>query len=306
MCTFTTTAGVVRYLIPVYFNNILLLVISTQNLKKPGHIRLGMVCMAGLFAVLTISVWEVQIRQENRFGDESLQIAKPVAIKNLLQEKNIKYGYADFSDAYGNTMLSNGEITMVAFHGSDLSPFYWLTSEQWYREEEYDGRHCILIKDQVQIDEIYYICADEIVHYHNYVLLIFDDCIIKDLQDQKAQTATGQKIALSSLNLSDMAYRYENSVYLKTGGNQFGPYIDLKKGKYVVELTGKELHNAEPYVLADHGVECVNIEILDHDEAYVKYSFALDEDKEGVEFCLKNDSQSIIAITDLKYSKMPE
>ncbi len=303
MCIFTTVAGGVRYLLPVYFNNIILLVLCIQISKEVQKYKFEVWCTAGIFALLVIGVWEVQIVGGNLFVDESILIDDSSAIVKLMKEKEITYGYADFSDAYGNMMLSNGEITMAAFVGSDLSPYYWLTSEKYYMEENYEGRHCILIKNTANIDEIYYICADEIIHQGKYILLIYDNCIIRDLKEKKNDIIPEWEIAISSLGITDMAYRYQNCIYLKRDGMQFGPYIELKAGKYVVEITGQFMKSAVPSVYAGNGLENIDINILEYDDEFLKYSFTLNDDKEGVELILRNNSDDIVEISEIRYAK---
>lgn len=304
MCVFTTVAGGVRYLLPVYFNNIILLVLCIQISKEFQKYKLQIWCTAGIFALLVIGVWEVQIRGGNLFGDKSILADDSSAIVELMEEKEITYGYADFSDAYGNMVLSNGEITMAAFLGKDLSPYYWLTSEKYYMEENYGGRHCILIKNTADIDEIYYVYADEIVYQGKYILLIYDNCIIRDLKEIKNDIVPEREISISSLGITDMAYRYRNCIYLKKGGMQFGPYTELKAGNYIVEIEGKSLKSAIPSVLADSGAENIDINILEYDEEYLKYSFHLNDDKEAVELILKNNSDDIVEISKVRYTKI--
>lgn len=307
MCIFTTAAGTPRYLISVYFNNILLLVLCTQIFDKFLEYKFTIWCVTGIFAVSVIGVWEIQIHTGDLYGaEQEYQAASSAELIKLLNDNGVKYGYADFNDAYGCMMLSNGEITMAAFTGMDLSPYYWLCSEKWYNEEDYDGRHCILLRNTAKVNESYYITADEIIYYKNYILLVYNENI-KDLKDEMEIRFVGEShIDLSSLYVTNMAYRYDDNIYIKSGGKQYGPYIDLKAGKYKIKITGENLKSAVPIVTADDGNETISLNIEEFENDYIIYSFFLDDDKIRVEFSLINNSDKIVKISSIKYAREDE
>lgn len=253
--------------------------------------------MVGIFSLLVIGGWEEKVKAEN-------ETTGAMELVDLMYKNNIKYGYADFWDAYITMMLSNGEVTLVGFQGSELTPFYWLTSQKWYEEENYDGRHCILIKNDAIINEKYYIMADEIVYHKNYVLLIFNNSIIRDLPDISIVTSRKIEIPLNSLYFIGEAYKYSNKICLKNGGIQYGPYIHLDAGYYQVKITGNNLTEGQADVTVLQGEEYIDFTVVELDKETMIYTFNLDEDMEGIEFTMRNNNDEIIYITSVELIKL--
>ncbi len=297
MCIFTTAAGVQRYVLPIYYNNILLLILCIQSIKSFWNKKYIILYITGIFSLLAIKGWEENVKTRN----ESNMYYELV---DLMYKNNIKYGYADFWDAYVTMMLSNGEVTLVGFQGSELTPFYWLTSQKWYEEENYAGRHCILTRSDATINEKYYIMADEIVYHKNYVLLIFNNSIIRDLPDISIATSRKREIPINSLYFMGEAYRYSNKICLKKGGIQYGPYIHLDAGYYQVEIIGNNLTKGQASVTVLQGKEYIDFTIVELDKEKMIYTFKIDEDMEEVEFAMKNDSDEIIYITSVELIKL--
>ena len=283
ICIFTTAASVPRYVLPIYYNNILLLILCIQSIKPFWNKKYILLYALGIFSLLVIGIWEENVRTKNESAME---------LVNLMYKNEIKYGYADFWDAYVTMMLSNGEVTLVGFLGSELTPYYWLTSQKWYEEENYAGRHCILVRSDKTINEKYYIMADEIVYHKNYVLLIFNDSVIKDLPDIPIITSRKREIPLNSLYFIGKAYKYSNKICLKNGGIQFGPYIHLDAGEGQIAVTALQ------------GKEYIDFTVVESDKEKMIYTFNLDKDMEKVEFTMRNNNDEIIYITSIELIKL--
>lgn len=74
---------------------------------------------------------------------------------------------------------------------------------------------------------------------------------------------------------------------------QFGPYIDLNEGTYIISILGTNLNDAEVSCTSNSGQEKLSLNILTQNENIIQYSINLQEFKEDVEFLLKNDKEDL-------------
>lgn len=75
-----------------------------------------------------------------------------------------------------------------------------------------------------------------------------------------------------------------NAGILRKGESQYGPYTNLKAGRYQVVLVGDDVSNISVDVSTDIGKIHIPIENVEYNDFYIKYEFTLDEESENVEF----------------------
>lgn len=88
-----------------------------------------------------------------------------------------------------------------------------------------------------------------------------------------------------------------NKIVLDKDGLQYGPYCELEKGDYVVEIYGNYLSNVDVWVTADAGTTLIPIEDIKKENERVQYSVHVDEKYDNVEFLVKNGQDIETAIS---------
>lgn len=105
-------------------------------------------------------------------------------LTEFLVENGLEYGYATFWNASNNTVFANGNVKISQVYLSEsgkISPMLWLSSEDWYKVENYSGKTFLLLA----ADEINYYAPmgyaetvlgnpEQILNYADYTILIYD------------------------------------------------------------------------------------------------------------------------------------
>lgn len=84
---------------------------------------------------------------------------------------------------------------------------------------------------------------------------------------------------------------------------QYGPYINMIQGNYKIEITGKNLKNAEFRCTSDNGQKEIKISELTMTDDSVTYEICLEQSTDAVEFVCENSKDADIAIEQIKFYK---
>ncbi len=285
----SVSAGGGRYLYTLYVNNLILMV-GFFIYKIENHKMLGKFAIIYLiFYSLLVHGSYIQISET----DVNAKEASNEELINYLKENELNFGYASFWNSYKYTMLTNGEINIVAYRGEPSTPYYWLTSKRWYNPANHEGRTFLLInnKSEEKIQEKFYQKAEQVNYVGDYTVLIFEKNIFEcpELMYNDLQEGSKRDIPSSDLFTAGNAYYGEDgNIVIKKDGSQFGPYLELGSGNYQVSVKGDHLSNAEFEVKkgADHIYEDVNIEKKTDKE--VIYTFTLDSFYTDIELITSN------------------
>lgn len=82
----------------------------------------------------------------------------------------------------------------------------------------------------------------------------------------------------------------ENLLYVEKGEVQYGPYCMLPAGEYLLEVYGKNLECGNLSITCEYGKERIPFDIVSDSEEQIVVTFAIDSDKDNVEFVLSNES----------------
>lgn len=108
-------------------------------------------------------------------------------------------------------------------------------------------------------------------------------------------TQEGRYYGADSLYYLGDAEEDDQTAVLREGGLQYGPYIVLEAGEYVVTITGKNLGIAKFAISCDNGIVVpYNEESITAEERKIR--FRLDDDAEKVEFVLINPSAETVIL----------
>lgn len=91
--------------------------------------------------------------------------------------------------------------------------------------------------------------------------------------------------------------------YLVNEGISFGPYIELSKGKYLVEVIGKNLKKVFMSASAQNGNEILKTQMVSNSDTEAVLTMELLNDVSNFEFLVKNGSQEVIALKYIKIKK---
>ncbi len=110
---------------------------------------------------------------------------------------------------------------------------------------------------------------------------------------------------LARLSVMGQAEKTDNRIVLYKNSLQFGPYIGLARGRYYVRVFGQSVNRLEPNVTFNNGQGHCNISNVKRQDNVLEYYADIENTSEdyyfeGVEFCHKNPSDSMIVITDIR------
>lgn len=226
--------GSARYFLGIYINNMVLAGICFDCTLSEN------IQWRRLILVLTMSVCVICAIQ-NR-DDSEIDYANYQEMIEFLKEQNVSYGYAEYWSAGVTTVLSNGEVELVAHEkGRQGTPLYWLCSTQWYEDDYHDGDFCFVIKEGEPVEDRYREFADEIHRVGVFEILIYR----KDSEDcsnlfVRFPQSVGDVYQISGDNVywKTTCGRIENGKMVSQGKGflVYGPYCVLAPGTYRIEL----------------------------------------------------------------------
>lgn len=174
-----------RYLIWIYFYSILCLGIWMTDIAEFSWFRIRELRWGlGLFlAALSLSVYTYYMTYDydtnpERLGvnNQDLNYKVDEELIGYLEKKNYTYGYGGYWESYSTMAYTDGKIRMAALEKDWKTPYYWLNSEKWYKEETHKGR-CFLLVSAYQYEnelpEVYKKHAEQTKSFRNNRILIF-------------------------------------------------------------------------------------------------------------------------------------
>lgn len=222
-----------RYFLGVYINNIVLAGICFDHLVGESKYYRRLI-LSGVMALSVLCAVQYRDYREIEYDDYQEMIS-------FLKEQNISFGYAEYWSAGVTTVLSNGEVELVAHEGRQGTPYYWLSSTEWYEPDYHQGDFCMVVKEGGSIDERYREEADEIYHVACFEIWVFR----RDRDELgKLFFAFPQKVGDSYTYYGDNFYfktqcgSVEGDVLVSQSGGAllYGQYCVLAPGTYRIEV----------------------------------------------------------------------
>ncbi len=141
LLVFGSLVGNERYLIVLYFCNILLFGMFYENVVKQniGFTYMAILCFfvpLSLGSYVTWTAYTTIATHPNISSNENLQ--------SFLREHNLYYGYTDYWLSYSNTVLSNGEFELIALTSPCAKPDLWLNSSEYFSQDNIFHRTFIM------------------------------------------------------------------------------------------------------------------------------------------------------------------
>lgn len=181
---FTNVDGYARYLLPLYANSLILVIMVLGDLwKNEQQVILSLCVLAlaviGLYCHVHYNLYDYQADPESVCDGYPLEDNQ--AIMDFLIENDLTKGYGNYWCSAISSVLTNGQVEVLAlkYDSGDLEPYYWLNSLTWYEEREADEKCFLWItKEEIEsnlIPQNYFDQASEVVNYEDlYTFLIFE------------------------------------------------------------------------------------------------------------------------------------
>ena len=291
-----------RYLIS---SIILLMVVGLNYIYETFLLRknvLGWLYSLGVSMVAVICMLPVWMS----YSGYQANLTAATGITDFLQENDLEFGYATFWNAGRNTILSNGEVQIsgVIPVNNVVSPYYWLTSKDWYEPDFYTGRSFLMLTsgeiegyapngyEATQLGN-----PDEILTYGDYTILVYNYNISTN---QFIRPLDASKNYIDSMALSDPAMRLaDGSVSVASGQVLYGPYIDLKSGNYSLKLEIEG--DAALKIMTGAGAEMLHTQNLSSGTTEIPLN--LDGDRSAVEFLVETSSEIPVVVKGIYLSQ---
>lgn len=283
------------YFVPVFLFMILL-ILRTDFLRiinKNYAVRNDRRLFAGIFILI---IFVVVLNGYRNFPKEAgyfHQDNESSKIADLIISNNLKKGYAEFWDAGVMAYYTGMDITIAPVGSSRRyisEPYYWLSKKEWYDED----RNFIVansnnlekfIKHFGEPDKKYYVEDEE------RYLLIYNKNLSKELEIRDIK---------NSLNCTGGSIKKDGMLYLYTDAVCKGPYLSLEKGRYRIEIRGRNLKNLEMQT-GVAGIEngLFELENLKISSKFISYEINVKEKTDYIEFRLNNAGQSRIIVESI-------
>lgn len=183
-----------RYYLPAMFGAQINNALFIENITRRYRKYLGNI----LYVLVAFFAFSIHVANYGYFIDQHgadfsiKNITKPQVenqLINLLDEHDLKYGFATFWYAYGNMVASNSRIEIAAYdQGNPLMPYffngnsldnlkYYACSEDLYNPQLHSGRCFVLVGDGESIPEKYYDVCSEQYTMEGITILVYEQNI---------------------------------------------------------------------------------------------------------------------------------
>ena len=219
------------------------------------------------------------------------RLAETRALSNFLESNDLTYGYATFWNANNNTFLSNGKVKINGVNVGEgtVTPFLWLSSEDWYRPDFYSGKTFLMLtEDELNVyTKGSFPVPQDTLSYAQFTILVYEDNLMKILANDYGKfLQAGEDI--------------DGTRYLYPQGFSFGPYWKVDKGRYKWHVSGLNLDKTEINVWSSNGAIHYPFkrDAPDSSES-MEIAFELPEDTADLELYMKNISDDTVQIKSI-------
>jgi len=116
-----------------------------------------------------------------------------------------------------------------------------------------------------------------------------------------SQLKPSGRIPLSLFRINDKGEILDEEIIVQSEGFQYGPYLPLKKGKYLVTITGDNLDKFEEDALVDN--ELIEIKEIKKNSQQIQYEFEIQRDAMCVELRGLNQGKADTVIYKIELNK---
>ena len=155
---------------------------------------------------------------------------------DFLKSNQLYSGYGDYWDSNLITYLSNEQVIIrpVLINNDQITPFYWVSSKEWYNVSSEKGYFILVKSDGVFLNTnsmIHYLSAhtpNKIIHYNNYDIYVFNE---KPILTEKIIYHQVGHITEEQGKKYVVVFPNEGK-----GLALYGPYERIRPGRYLVNF----------------------------------------------------------------------
>ncbi|MZK53463.1 hypothetical protein [Clostridium beijerinckii] len=248
-------------------------------------------------------------------GDYKERMKPTNELIETLRERNLKFGYATYWNAYRNSVLANFEPEILAVTDQNVKPMmagYNLSSKRTFRSDYYNGETFLLLTDKE-----YELCNEDenlykqfgkpkdFMEVEGYKILIYDYNISNKLPN--VSIGIGSLVDIKkSMKFNEYVDKNDNpNINIYKNGILYGPYISLDKGKYQIKIDCDydDTNNMQALrVTSDYGKKEIYKENIKKGNNII--DFDVKEDSKNVEFIFNNESLDTVQIKSIQLERV--
>ncbi len=243
---FGSLAGNERYIIVLYFCNIIILAMFYQQFIRK-NIRFAYFAVLCFFVPMTLGTYMTWTAYPTI--NTQPNISSRDALMAFLEAHDLHFGYTEYWLAYSNTVLSNGEYELNSMMTDYIKPELWLNASDHYQSEYYNGRTFLMIPTSSlhRVQKPLMDAVKEQYVFENYTVLVYDYNIMYDSGISTPFPSEPGQSVVYTLNTPGMYQEVTNDKFIQTEDGSFqsngnsaciaaGPTLDLTPGTYTVEI----------------------------------------------------------------------
>lgn len=214
-----------------------------------------------------------------------------------LEEIGAEDGYASFWNASSITVLSEGKVSVSAIIENDqhYDRFNWFCKEEWYQGES----HFIITSENdprgITYENTLAIMGQpsEILEFDPYRILVYTEDLSYRL---RCNALKDHQITGTEFSRNDKVILTDDVLRLEKGGIIFGPYINLPKGSYRLQYSGKGLSSARIDLFSGLAEKQIEMQTREWEDDRIVCFAEVTENLANAEFRLFNDTDELMEL----------
>jgi hypothetical protein len=249
-----------RYLVP---GMVLSLVVVLMSPPERTRAPLWALSVALVSITFLLSAYDTYCRSDTNRSMQAL--AQPGQINParrdllpLLNEKNLRYGFASYWDSGVLSVLSNEKIRIrpIQLVNGLPMPMRWISSNNWYRPSAWQGETFLLLQDNdvelmdwKKMQQLGLVPKDYF-RSNGFTIYVFSENISRSLHGWDSRYEEPARFLPSEGLLSQVGRLEKNAERTvlvaekgESGALHYGPYINVEPGRYRVTFDIRAAHH---------------------------------------------------------------
>lgn len=265
-----------RYLVPILFNGTVLLAIIIASIPHKYNKTISIICATTAILLLFYDA-RLQMKRHRNFIEHH-----PVV--DLVEQENLKSGYASFWDAYANGILfPDVQILPVKYDGKKITPHFWLSPKKYTTKADFiligpDDRYGITRKNV----ELFFGKPQKVMTKGNYTILKYG----YDLSTRFDESLFyGRELPTGIEVVENDDKSVTNKTTSKSGFLTYGPYVNKSKGTYEIVINYQLSDDGKAWfdVVADKGKKSFVKKDLLSENNQISETLVFDKDVNALE-----------------------
>lgn len=285
-----------RYLVSILFNGVILLVILLSKVPLDHKKIVSAVCAMATILLLFCDA-RVQTKKYHNFIENH-----PVI--DLINQENLKSGYASFWDSYANGILfSDVQILPIKYNGKKILPHFWLSPKKYTERADFvlvgpDKSYGITI----QIAEIFFGKPQKVITKGDYTILKYDYDLSSRLDESLFY---GRELPNGIKVIENKDKSVTNQNIGEKGFLTFGPYVSKPKGTYEIVVSYELSDDGKAWfdVVANKGKKNFIKKSLLSENNQISETLVFDKDVDDLEVRVYYQGSGYLTVKSIKINE---